>query len=201
MLRFDQAQDTDVLRGRSLKERHMARTTTRISLATLATLATSAAAQAHAGVGDASGLAHGFLHPVGGWDHVVAMVAVGMLAARLGRRALWVVPALFVALMAVGGAMGFGGYVMPQVEMVILLSGAVVAAMIAAGRRFPYALALTLTSFFALAHGMAHGAEMPADVSGLSYAAGFLLATALLHAAGMAVAYGLKLNPARPVME
>jgi urease accessory protein len=190
-----------VLRGRSFKERHMAHTISRSTVATLITLATATAAGAHTGAGDASGIAHGFLHPVSGLDHVVAMVAVGILAVRLGRRALWVVPALFVAMMAVGGALGFGGYVMPAVEMVIMLSAAAFAAMILAGSRFPYALALTLTAFFAVAHGMAHGAEMPADVSGAGYAAGFLLATALLHIAGMAVGYGLKLNPSRAALD
>jgi urease accessory protein len=179
----------------------MARTISKLSIAAVMTAVCATAAQAHTGHGDVMGFTHGFMHPMGGLDHVAAMLAVGALAVRLGSRALWVVPALFVGLMAVGGAMGLGGYVMPMVEMVILLSGAVIAAMIFAGPRFPYALALTLTGFFALAHGMAHGAEMPADVSGYTYAAGFMLATAALHVAGMGLGYGLKLQPAKATLD
>jgi urease accessory protein len=183
------------------KERHMAKLifTASLTTATFMTLAT--AAEAHVGQGATTGLAHGFMHPLSGLDHMAAMVAVGMLAVRLGRRALWVVPALFVAFMALGGALGLEGVMMPQVEMVILLSSAVFAAMILAGPRFPQALALTLTGFLALAHGMAHGAEMPGNIGGIAYASGFLLATAFLHGAGLAIGTALKLSPAQAALD
>jgi len=145
-----------------------------------------AAAFAHPGHGDAHGFSHGFLHPIGGLDHVLAMVAVGIFAATLSGRALWAVPATFVALMAVGGAAGMAGIGVPFVELGIALSIVVLGAAVALGwKNWPLGAAMALVGFFAIFHGHAHGTEMPTDTSGLSYAAGFMLATALLHAAGI----------------
>src|SRR5690242_5815643 len=79
-------------------------------------------ALAHTGVGDTHGFTDGFLHPVSGIDHVLAMVAVGLFAAHLGGRALWLVPAAFVGMMAVGGALGMGGIDVPYVEVEIAMS-------------------------------------------------------------------------------
>jgi urease accessory protein len=156
-------------------------------------LVTTAAAQAHTGahVGGAAGLTHGFLHPLGGLDHVLAMVGVGLFACFLGGRALWLVPASFVAMMAVGGALGFAGLGLPFVELGIALSIVVIGGALALGRSLPLAGAMALAGFFAVFHGFAHGAEMPAAASGLAYGLGFLAATALLHAAGMALGFGL----------
>ena len=153
--------------------------------AALAFIGASAPALAHTGHGDAHGFVAGFLHPVGGLDHVLAMVAVGLFAAHLGGRALWAVPATFVALMAVGGALGMNGVAVPFVETGIALSVVVFGLVLAMGLALPIGLAMGLVGFFAIFHGHAHGAEMPADVSGATYAAGFLLATAALHAAGV----------------
>lgn len=60
-------------------------------LAPLLVAAMTAAASAHTRHGEASGLSHGFLHPVGGLDHVFAMVTVGLFAAQLGGREIWLV--------------------------------------------------------------------------------------------------------------
>jgi urease accessory protein len=160
----------------------------RLTLPAASLLALAAgAAQAHTGIGDTGGLAHGFAHPLGGLDHVLAMVAVGVLAAQLGGRALWLVPLSFIVMMIVGGVLGMAGIGLPLVEIVIGFSVVAFGVAIAAGYHLPATAAMTLAGFFALFHGYAHGAEMPASLSGLDYAAGFVLATALLHAAGIAI--------------
>ena len=149
------------------------------------------AAVAHTGAGDTSGFLHGFEHPLGGIDHVLAMVAVGIFAFVLGGRALWLVPLSFVGMMAVGFVLGIGGIDVPFVELGIALSSIVIGAAAAWGRPMPVAAAMALVGAFAIFHGHAHGAEMPADSSGLGYALGFMAATALLHAAGIFAAMGV----------
>lgn len=151
-------------------------------------IALPTAALAHTGHGEASGFVHGFMHPVGGLDHVLAMVAVGVFAYVLGGKALWLVPLSFVGMMAVGFLLGLGQVDVPFVELGIALSSVVIGAAAAWGRPMPVAAAMSLVGVFAIFHGHAHGAEMPVDTSGLAYAAGFIVATALLHAAGIAVA-------------
>jgi urease accessory protein len=142
------------------------------------------AAFAHPGHGDAIGAAAGFLHPLGGLDHVLAMIAVGVFAVVLGGRALILVPLSFVGMMALGFVLGVSGFELPFVELGIGLSSVVIGAVAASGRSMPVAAAMSLVGAFAVFHGHAHGAEMPAG--GLDYALGFMAATALLHAAGMA---------------
>lgn len=158
---------------------------TRGALAALLALSPSLAF-AHPGHGEAVGFAHGFWHPVGGLDHVLAMVAVGIFAVNLGGRALWAVPATFVALMAAGGALGMYSVAVPFVEIGIAASVIVLGSAVALGwKNWPLGAALALVGFFAVFHGHAHGTEMPADASALTYAAGFMLATALLHVVGI----------------
>lgn len=161
-----------------------------------ALMLTAAPAFAHTGVGTASGFAAGFTHPVLGLDHVLAMVAVGILAAQMGGRSLWLVPAAFVAMMAVGGLMGVAALGLPFVEIGIVGSVIVLGAVIAAGRRLPVALAMALVGGLALFHGHAHGTEMPVTVSGLEYGIGFMAATAILHAAGIGMALVTRLAAA-----
>lgn len=149
-------------------------------------------ALAHTGAeGHSHGFVSGFLHPVGGLDHILAMVLVGVLAWQLGQRALWLVPAAFVAVMAVGGVLGMAGIELPALEAGIALSIVVLGAMVAFGVRAPVAVAMGLVGLFALFHGQAHGAEMPAAASALGYAAGFMLSMALLHAVGVAAGFGM----------
>jgi urease accessory protein len=142
-------------------------------------------AQAHPGHGADGGLAHGFTHPFGGLDHILAMIAVGLWAAQLGKRALWSVPATFVGVMLLGGALGMGGFTLPFVEQGILASVFILGLLIAFTSRLPLAASAAVVGVFALFHGCAHGAEMPADSSSFAYMAGFAIATALLHAAGL----------------
>ncbi|WP_240229362.1 HupE/UreJ family protein [Devosia lacusdianchii] len=146
---------------------------------------------AHTGVGHTAGFFHGFEHPIGGIDHVLAMVAVGVFAYVMGGRALWLVPLSFVAMMVAGFALGIAQVEIPFVELGIALSSVVIGAAAALGRPMPTAGAMALVGMFAIFHGHAHGAEMPADTSGLTYAAGFVTATALLHLIGIAATFGV----------
>jgi urease accessory protein len=148
---------------------------------------------AHIGAGHGSGFAHGFLHPIGGLDHVLAMLAVGMFAANLSGRALWAVPLTFVAVMALGGALGVRQVELAYVEVGIALSVVVLGLAVASRAHWPVAAAMALVAVFAVFHGHAHGAEMPMNASGAGYAAGFMLATAILHLAGIALGTGAAL--------
>lgn len=170
----------------------MRRTFFRSALA-LAAAFVPAVAQAHVGAGATHGFAHGLAHPVGGLDHVLAMTLVGVLAFQMGGRAIWMVPAAFVGVMMLGGALGAAGVDLPFVETGIALSVVVLGAMVAFRAKASAAAAATIVGLFAVFHGHAHGAEMPATGSGLSYGAGFVLATIGLHGAGVALGYVLHL--------
>ncbi|MBG1232262.1 HupE/UreJ family protein [Aestuariivirga litoralis] len=149
------------------------------------------AAEAHVGVGSTMGFTHGFMHPLSGLDHLLAMVAVGLFAARLGGKALYLVPAAFVAMMGVGGVLGINGVTVPFVEFGIAASVIVLGAAVALDFSLPTAAAMALVGFFAVFHGHAHGAEMPLAASGVTYGIGFIAATALLHVAGIALGLGI----------
>ena len=133
----------------------------RIAAAAAALIALSGAALAHTGAGATSGFAHGFVHPIGGLDHVLAMVAVGLYAALLGGRALWLVPATFVGAMALGGALGMAGLALPYGEIGIALSVIALGLAVALRISLPVLIATALAGLFAIFHGHAHGAEMP----------------------------------------
>ncbi|NWG73730.1 MAG: HupE/UreJ family protein, partial [Rubrivivax sp.] len=138
--------------------------------ASVATLLGCAAgpALAHSGAGDvAGGFLTGFVHPLQGWDHVVAMVAVGLWGAFLGRPAIWLLPVVFPLVMALGGALGVAGVPLPGVEVGIALSAIVLGGMVAAAARLPLAWAAVVVGAFAIFHGHAHGTELPAGQSGL----------------------------------
>lgn len=143
-------------------------------------------AVAHTGVGETAGLMHGFGHPIGGADHLLAMIAVGLWAVQTGGRALWVVPATFVAVMALGGVLGFSGVPVPFIEVGILSSVLVLGVLIAGAYKLPLAYGALIVGFFAIFHGYAHGAEMPSSTGAISYTVGFAVATAILHTAGIA---------------
>ena len=161
------------------------------ALLALLLIAVPTAALAHTGHGDTSGFSHGLMHPIGGLDHVLAMVAVGVFAYVLGGRALWLVPLSFVGMMAVGFLLGVGKVDVPFVELGIALSSIVIGGVAALGRPMPVVGAMALVGVFAVFHGHAHGVEMPVDAAGLEFAAGFIVATALLHAVGIGAAMGV----------
>jgi urease accessory protein len=166
------------------------------ALAAAASLAATPAF-AHTGAGDAHGFIHGLAHPIGGMDHVLAMVAVGLFASLLGGRALWAVPLAFVGMMLVGGAFGMAGVELPAVELGITASIIAIGAVTAFGGSLPLAAAMALVGFFAIFHGHAHGAEMPLGAGAFAYSAGFAFGTALLHALGLGI--GLAVRSARVV--
>lgn len=149
-------------------------------------------AYAHTGVGEASGFLHGLTHPISGLDHVCAMLAVGLWAAQTGGRSVWAVPLTFVSVMALGGALPVLGVGLPFVEQGIALSVLLLGVLIAAAVRLPLRLSSAMVGLFALWHGHAHGAEMPAAASGIGYALGFVLATASLHVIGIASGLGMR---------
>lgn len=150
--------------------------------------ATIAGAQAHTGAGPTHGLAAGISHPIFGLDHLLAMVAVGLWAFQLGGRAIWVVPAAFVTAMSLAAIAGMSGGQIPAIETGITLSLLVFGVLIAAAIRMPVWAGAAIVGLFAVFHGHAHGSEMPADASGLLYGCGFIVATAALHALGIAFA-------------
>jgi urease accessory protein len=157
-------------------------------------------AHAHHLPGEAAGFASGLGHPLLGLDHLLAMVAVGLWAAQLGGRSLWLVPAAFVSLMTVGGALGMLGVHLPMVEAGILASVLLLGLLIAASARLPVFGAMALVGLFAIFHGHAHGAEMPAGASGISYALGFALATAALHGCGIGLGLLARKHASAPVL-
>jgi len=153
----------------------------------------SSSAWAHPGHLPTSGFSAGLLHPLTGLDHLLAMVAVGLFAATLGRRALWAVPLSFMSLMALGGILGMTGVPLPFVEFAIALSVLVLGAVVVIGGRWPVTMAMMLVGLFAVFHGYAHGAEMPETISAAEYGLGFMLATGALHLLGI----GLGVLPTR----
>ena len=142
-------------------------------------------ALAHTGAGQTTGFMYGFGHPIGGADHMLAMVAVGLWAAQIGGRALWIVPGTFVGVMLIGGILGFTGIPVPFVEEGILVSILILGILIVGAFKLPLAYSSMIVGLFAVFHGHAHGAEMPETLSAAWYAVGFALATAMLHLAGM----------------
>ena len=163
------------------------RTGLKLAACTLAGALLPNAAFAHTGIGDIGGFSHGFMHPISGIDHILAMVAVGLLAAHLGGRALWMVPAAFMTMMAVGGVLGMEGLMVPFVEAGIAASVVVLGLVVALRWTLPVAGAATMVGLFAIFHGHAHGTEMPMDAAGFNYGLGFVLATGLLHVAGIGI--------------
>ncbi|KAB2738680.1 HupE/UreJ family protein [Brucella anthropi] len=141
---------------------------------------------AHLNPAEHGSFAAGFTHPVSGADHILAMVAVGLWASMLGGRALVVVPLSFVGVMLLGFVAALGGVSLPYVEPVILASVIVLGLLVAMAFRASTLTAALIVGFFAFFHGYAHGGEI-GSAAFLSYGAGFALATALLHAAGIGV--------------
>jgi urease accessory protein len=149
--------------------------------------ATPGVVLAHTAAGPASGFAAGLAHPIGGADHLLAMVAVGLWASQLGGRARWVVPAAFVAVMLLAGVPGVAGVPLPLVEAGLVASVLVLGVLVTAAVRLPVTASAIVVGLLAVFHGHAHGAEMPLALDAVAYSAGFAVATALLHACGVAV--------------
>ena len=163
-------------------------------------LAAAGPAFGHTGEGVAGGFVAGFLHPLAGPDHVIAMVAVGLWGAFLGRPAIWVLPVVFPLVMAFGGALGVVGVPLPAVEIGIASSAIVLGAMVAFATRPPLWVAAVIGGAFAIFHGHAHGTELPDAASPIAYSLGFVIATGALHAAGIAISLVTRWPPGRHVV-
>lgn len=134
--------------------------------------------------------AHGFgggglLHPLTGPDHMLAMVAVGAWSAQIGGRAIWAVPAAFLAAMTIGGGVGMSGTALAWSEIVIALSVVLLGGAVLAARPIAWPFAICAVLLFGAAHGFAHGAELPQSSNPGPYIAGFLVTTAGLHIVGV----------------
>lgn len=162
-----------------------------VPAATVAALLLMACAAAHAhadgSAGVAGGLLAGLLHPLLGLDHLVAMVAVGLWGAFLGAPAIWLLPLVFPLVMAVGGVLGMAQLPLPAVEAGIAVSGMVLGLMVALAARPPLWVAALIVGLFAIFHGHAHGTELPHAANPLAYGLGFVLATGMLHMAGISL--------------
>ncbi|WP_134681407.1 HupE/UreJ family protein [Paracoccus ravus] len=158
-----------------------------IPFALLAALLAGSPALAHTGEAAGGGFITGFMHPILGWDHVAAMVAVGLWGAFLGAPAIWLLPVTFPLVMALGGAMGASGVPLPGIETGIAASALVIGLAVLLAARPPLTVAAIIVAFFAIFHGHAHGAEMPEAANPLAYAAGFVIGTGLLHLVGISL--------------
>jgi urease accessory protein len=146
-------------------------------------------ANAHGETGTTGGFLSGFGHPLGGLDHIVAMIAVGLWGAFLGGQAMWTLPVVFPVVMAFGGALGVVGLPLPGVEIGIALSGIVLGIMVSLEAKPPLGVAAVIVGIFAIFHGHAHGTELPEAANALTFAIGFVISTGLLHLGG--IAFGL----------
>ena len=174
----------------ALRHSHLAALSTLPLLIVLPTLVF-----AHTEEGIVGGFISGFLHPIYGPDHVVAMVAVGMWGAFLRNPAIWLLPVVFPLVMALGGAFGVIGIPLPLVEIGIATSAIVLGLMVLLAVRPPLWVAAVLVGAFGIFHGHAHGTELPEASNPLSYAIGFVLATGLMHLVG--IAFGMLANSPR----
>jgi len=165
----------------------------KLTLAATALALSAAPAFAHLDPAEHGSFAAGFSHPLFGVDHILAMVTVGLWAALLAtsdRRALWLVPSAFVGTMLLGFLVAMAGAPLPFVEPVILASVVVIGLLAAVALNVPTGAAMAIVGFFAFFHGHAHGGEI-GDAGAYAYGAGFAVATALLHAAGLTLGFGL----------
>ena len=144
-------------------------------------------ALAHPVKGQAIGFLTGFLHPISGLDHVVAMIAVGLWGAQLGAPAIWLLPVAFPIVMAFGGMLGLMGVPLPGTEVGIAASAIMLGALVMLEIRPPLAAAAVVVSFFAVFHGHAHGSELPPGQDALLFSIGFVIATGCLHGVGISI--------------
>jgi urease accessory protein len=151
-----------------------------------------ALAEAHTFKGE-TGFVSGLFHPVMGFDHLLAMLSVGIVSAQIGGRSIWTVPLMFVTVMGVGGFLGMQNIPLPGVEYGIALSVLILGLAVARGKKIQPLLAHLGVAFFAVFHGHAHGAEIPAMASPLVFSMGFLLGTAAIHLAGVSMGLASRL--------
>jgi|TARA_B100001250_G_scaffold413415_1_gene447478 urease accessory protein len=130
----------------------------------------------------------GITHPVLGFDHLLAMVSVGMISAQIGGRAIWTVPATFVIVMFMGGLLGLNYGGITGYEIGIALSVLLLGSTLAADKTLDVNFAMLAVAIFAIFHGYAHGEEIPTIAEPPPYVAGFMTGTVILHVAGVVIA-------------
>jgi urease accessory protein len=165
---------------------------TYFTTAIVLTVIFSETAQAHILTDETGGFWQGISHPIGGLDHILAMVAVGLWSAQIGGRAIWLVPITFISTMILGGLLAMTDISLPFIETGIVASDFIMGALILVSARFSLPVSAAIVGFFAIFHGYAHGTEMPATASGLSYSIGFALATCCLHLLGIAIGVAIE---------
>lgn len=165
------------------------KTTHKLALTLLASGFCATLAQAHPGHGTAD-LVSGLAHPIGGLDHLLAMLGIGLWASQQEGRLRWALPVGFVGALALGAAAGVGGVSLAGTELWIASSVAVLGALIALALRVPAGLALGLVAVAGGFHGLAHGAEMPVGGSMGSYLLGMVLMSGVLHGVGLLCGFG-----------
>src|SRR5947209_14160171 len=170
----------------------MKRVAQRTGIAMMVVIALTHSALAHTAAGTGVGLQSGFLHPLTGLDHLVAMVAVGLWGAQLGSPALWALPIAFPLVMALGGVIGIAGIPLPFAESIVALSGIALGILVALRARPPLAVALLIVGTFAIFHGYAHGRELPSAADPVAYAIGFVTATGMLHVGGILIGLSMR---------
>jgi urease accessory protein len=144
---------------------------------------------AHEGNIVRGGFIAGFSHPFFGLDHMLAMIAVGIWGGILGRPLIYLLPSVFPVMMAVGGVIAMAGIVIPFTEVGIALSLVTLGGLIAAERKLPVVAAIIIIGVFAICHGFAHGTELPLAADPVAYSSGFVMATGLLHIAGIGIGW------------
>tara|TARA_Y100000741_G_scaffold350833_1_gene321333 strand:+ start:404 stop:985 length:582 start_codon:yes stop_codon:yes gene_type:complete len=130
----------------------------------------------------------GITHPVLGFDHLLAMVSVGMISAQIGGRAIWTVPATFVVVMFFGGLLGLNYGGLTGYEIGIAISVLLLGSALAADQKLNAVFAMIAVAVFAVFHGYAHGEEIPTIAEPPPYVAGFMTGTIILHIAGVVLA-------------
>ena len=161
------------------------------TLTALALLLVTTTTSAHTGH-NVSGFASGLAHPFSGMDHLLAMLAVGLWAGQLGGQRIWQLPATFMAMLAGGAFFGIWMPSLTQIEPGIAASVLILGLLIASPSKLALSISFVLTAAFGIFHGYAHGSEMPSAATTLTYAAGFLLATAALHVSGIVMGNAMR---------
>ncbi len=159
----------------------------KVLIASMALCLTPMPALAHLQDGALGGFQSGFTHPIVGFDHLLAMLAVGIWGAQMGGRSVWTLPVTFPLIMAAGGIVGISGFALPHVELGIALSVIVLGLAIAFAWKAQEWTALLLIATFAVFHGYAHGIELPQAVDPASYSIGFVVATGVIHVVGIGI--------------
>jgi len=184
----------DLVDSRPSKQAHVLRYIRFLVLCLGLAFGLAESAWGHTASGPLGGFFSGFRHPVFGFDHLLAMFAVGVWGAQIGGRSVWELPVAFPLIMAIGGALGIAGVPLPFTEILVALSMVVLGSAIAVAWRPPAWASIGVVRLFALFHGHAHGVELPAAADPVAYGIGFVLATGLIHVAG--IGFGLVLGKA-----